>query len=309
MARDLFTRYVWIVDTITRYGRITREKLNQLWLRASITDGRPIPERTFFHYRRCIEEVFHIDILCNANGEYYVRQPEGKRDKALSNWLLDSYAVRTAMTGPEAASKVMVDEVPSAREFLPMALEAATAGEKIRFSYAGFNRSRTEHGIIFHPYFLRLYKQRWYMVGLKENDSRILPNRNIRTYALDRVKEMALTGEKFELPADATPEAYFADILGITSSQAAVRNVRIRSNPTTAKYLRALPLHPSQQEIIQKDGSLFTYRLKLNYELVHELLGMGADVEVLEPAELRTMLIEEVNKLNALYSLPGDCSH
>ena len=62
MARDLFSRYVWIVDTITRYGSISRERLNQLWLRSHLSDGNPIPERTFFHYRRAIEENFHIDI-------------------------------------------------------------------------------------------------------------------------------------------------------------------------------------------------------------------------------------------------------
>ena len=88
MARDMFSRYVWIVDTISRYGRLSRERLNRLWLRSNLSDGRPIPERTFFHYRRAIEDCFHIDIVCDANGEYYVRQPEGKRDKALSNWLL-----------------------------------------------------------------------------------------------------------------------------------------------------------------------------------------------------------------------------
>lgn len=301
MARDMFSRYVWIVDTISRYGRLSRERLNRLWLRSNLSDGRPIPERTFFHYRRAIEDCFHVDIVCDANGEYYVRQPEGKRDKALSNWLLDSYAVRTAMTGHEAAARVMVDEVPSAREFLPMALEAASNSEKIRFAYAGFNRSRTERDITFHPYFMRLYKQRWYMVGLKEGDSPDSPSRGIRTYALDRVKEMTLTGEKFELPADATPEAYFADILGVTSSHAAVRKVRIKSNPTTAKYLRALPLHASQEEVTHQDYSIFTYRLKLNYELVHELLGLGADVEVIEPPELRAMLIDEVKKLSKLY--------
>ena len=301
MARDLFSRYVWIVDTITRYGSISRERLNQLWLRSHLSDGNPIPERTFFHYRRAIEENFHIDIECGKDGEYRVKRPAGMRDKAFSNWLLDSYAVRTAMSGESAAAMVMVDDVPSSRQFLSRAIEAAAHHEKIIFSYAGFNRSRVERDIHYHPYFLRLYKQRWYVVGLKEGDDPASPSHGIRTYALDRVKEMTLTGEEFEMPEGTSPEGFFADIIGITSSHASVRDVRIRTSPRQAKYLRALPLHHSQQEQVHQDYSIFTYRLKLNYELVHELLSLGADVEALEPPELRAMLADEVRRLADVY--------
>lgn len=301
MARDLFSRYVWIVDTISRYGRISRERLNELWMRSHLSDGRPIPERTFYHYRRAIEENFHIDILCDSNGDYYLNRPEGKRDQAFSNWLLDSYAVHNVMSAADAAKRVMVDDIPSAREFLPTALEAATTYHTIRFAYAGFNRSRTEHNILFRPYFLRLYKQRWYMIGLKEGDKPDSPSRGIRTYALDRVKEMTITKETFTLPNDITPDYFFGDIIGVSSSHAEVRQVRIKTTPTQAKYLRALPLHPSQSEHTHHDYSIFTYRLKLNYELVHELLSLGAEVEIIDPPELKAMLVDELRRLNRLY--------
>lgn len=302
MARDLFSRYVWIIDTITRYGRITRARLNELWLRSHLSDGRPIPERTFFHYRRAIEENFHIDIHCDGSGHYYIDQPQEGRSKAFSNWLLDSVAVREALAGSsDKADCVMVDDVPSAREWLAAALEAARRREKIVFSYAGFNRSRVEADIVYHPYFLRLYKQRWYMIGLKEGDNPDSPSRGIRTYALDRVKKLTLTGEQYEMPEGTTAEGFFADIIGVTSSHAAVRTIRLKATPTQAKYFRALPLHSSQHEQVHHDYSIFTYRLKLNYELVHELLGLGAQVEVLDPPELRVMIIDELRRLQQLY--------
>lgn len=301
MASDLFSRYVWIVDTISRYGHITRERLNELWERSALGNGRPFPQRTFFYYRRAIEENFHIDIRCNERGEYYISQPKGSRDKAFSNWLLDSYAIRNAMSAADASELVMVDDVPSAREFLPAVLEAAQNDEAILFSYAGFRRSRVEKGIEFHPYFLRLYKQRWYMIGYKAGESRKTPSRGIRTYALDRVKELTLTGEKFERPDDITPESVFGSQVGITASHAAVKVVRLRTTPTQAKYLRALPLHHSQSEQTHEDYSIFTYKLKLNYELVHEILALGDAVEVLDPPELRAMLLDELARLNKLY--------
>ncbi len=296
MARDLVSRYVWIVDTLNRYGHLTREEIDRLWMRSPQGDGNPIPPRTFFHYRRAIEENFHIDILCNRNGEYYIDHGDDDRNRLLTNWLLDSYAVNNAVKESHAASdRVLVEDVPSARDYLPIVLDAIGASEKIRFTYAGFNRSRPETDIVFHPYFVKRYKQRWYMVGLREKTG------DIRTYALDRVKEMKLMSSNFEMPQDIDPSQFFDNIIGITLTKAPVRIVKIRATPQQAKYFRALPLHHSQQEEIHDKYSIFTYRLKLNYELVHELLGYGAGVTALAPKELQVMITDELRRTLAQY--------
>lgn len=291
MARDIINRFVWIVDTLNRYGRLTRTQINDLWLRSPVSEGKPLPERTFHYYRRAIEENFHIDIGCNSLGEYFIEGSGSKRDKAFSNWLLDNYAVGTALkSSADTDGRVYVEEIPSAREFLPDVLEAIRNNEKTVFTYAGFSRSRPEPGIVFHPYFLKLYKQRWYMVGLREKSA------DIRTYALDRVKEMRLMSKNFTMPEDLDPSQFFDNIIGITLSKAPPRIVKIRATPQQAKYFRALPLHHSQQEEIHDSYSIFTYRLKLNYELVHELLGYGAGVTVLAPKELQVMVTDELRQ-------------
>lgn len=296
MSKDIISRYVWIVDTLNRYGKLTRRDLNSLWLHSSLSDGNEIPERTFFHYRRAIEENFHLDIKCNSRGEYYIDDSESTANKVLTNWLLDSYAVNTAMQGASLATeRVAVEDIPSAREFLPAVLDAITAREKISFTYAGFNRARPEKDIVFSPCFVKLYKQRWYMVGIREKSG------DIRTYALDRIKELTRLKQNFEMPADLTPDTYFANTLGITMSRAKPRIVKLRTNTTQAKYLRALPLHSTQQEELHDDFSIFTYRLKINYELVHEILGYGNNVEVLAPAELRLMVLNELRETLAMY--------
>lgn len=290
MARDLISRYIWIVDTINRYGKLTRNEIDRLWMRSPVGDGNPIPQRTFYHYRRAIEENFHIDILCNKRGEYYISQGEDS-NPLLSNWLLDSYAVSSAMKESSiSGERILVEDVPSAREYLPTVLEAIGNSEKVKFSYAGFNRSRVEEGIIFHPYFVKRYKQRWYMVGLRDK------NRDIRTYALDRVRAMNLVNENFQMPDDFDPSSFFDNIVGITVSKAPVRVVKIKTTPQQAKYFRALPMHSTQQEEIHDKYSIFTYHLKLNYELVHELLGYGCQIEVLAPKELKAMVCDELKK-------------
>lgn len=300
MAKDLFGRYVWIVDTLTRYGKLTRAELNALWKRSPRGDGEEMPARTFFHYRRAIEENFNIDILCNARGEYYIPEPSARQSRAVTNWMLEQHALSSAVrTSPEAAARVDVEDEPSAREYFPLVYEAVTNNQKIIFAYAGFNRARTQRDILFSPYLLKRYKQRWYMIGLKENDV------ELRTYALDRVKEMRLTSESFEMDENTDPTAIFADIIGVTTSKAEVKTVKLLADPTQTKYFRALPLHSSQQEMLGDGYSIFSYRLKLNYELVHEILSLGCAVKVLEPKELVTMVTNELHSLLDLYTDPG----
>lgn len=293
--KELINKYVWIVDTLTRYDRLSRTELNELWKRSAYGDGNDMPERTFYYYRRAIEENFHIDILCDKSGRYYIDQDQRQENRNVTNWLLESYAANTAMKESAIpAGRVSVEDVPSAREYLPTVLAAIGDASKLRFTYAGFSRTRPEENIVFHPYFVKRYKQRWYMIGLKEKSN------DIRTYALDRVKEMTTLSNHFDMP-DITPEPFFSNLIGVTESKAPVREVKIMTTPTQAKYFRALPFHSSQQEQLNDRYSIFTYKLKLNYELVHELLSYGNALKVLAPCELVMMITNELRSTLSLY--------
>lgn len=301
--KELINRYVWLVDTLTRYDRLTRREINNLWKRSAYGDGNDMPERTFFYYRRAIEENFHIDILCDKLGRYYIDPGQRQQNKSVTNWLLESYAANSAMKESAIPTeRVSVEDVPSAREFLPVVLGAIGDSSKLRFTYAGFSRTRPEENIVFHPYFVKRYKQRWYMIGLKEK------SKDIRTYALDRVKEMTTIGDKFVMP-DITPEPFFSNLIGVTDSKGDVKEVRIQTSPTQAKYFRALPFHETQEEKIGDRYSIFTYRLRLNYELVHELLSYGDSLKVLGPRELVMMITDELRSTLALYDSPDSLPH
>lgn len=300
MNRKLIARYVWLVDLLQSHGKLTREQINELWIRSNVGDGNPLPPRTFYHYRRAIEEIFNIEIACNSSGEYYIERNEGDSGKGMTDWLLDSFAINNLLAeAPDIADRIEIEEVPSAREFLPSVINSLREGRTIKFDYAGFNRSMTERGIEFHPYFLKRYKQRWYMIGwrVKSND--------LRTYALDRVKALRLSDSLFKLPEDISLGQLFGSILGVTSSKADIRTVRLRATRTQAKYFRALPLHSSQQEELVADNySIFKYRLKLNYELVHELMSLGDGIMVIEPKELKIMVATELRKALEQYTDP-----
>ena len=47
MTKDLFDKYIWLVDTIYRARKITFEEINERWLRSRLSEGEDIPLRTF----------------------------------------------------------------------------------------------------------------------------------------------------------------------------------------------------------------------------------------------------------------------
>lgn len=62
MAKELFNRYVWLIDMLQRYGRLTRREIDDLWLRSEYSGGKPMARRTFMNYRQAIQEMFDVNI-------------------------------------------------------------------------------------------------------------------------------------------------------------------------------------------------------------------------------------------------------
>jgi len=290
MQQDLFKRYVWLIDTIKRHGHISRGELDRLWQRSPEGDGKPLPKRTFFHHRRAIESIFGIDIECNPRGEYYISQVgENHNNAAYRNWLLDSYAMRSVLeASADISERIIVEAVPSAREHLSTVVEAMRTGHKIRFTYKGYSRSQGEEGILLHPYLVRLYRQRWYVIGYKEGDG------SVKTYALDRTEMLTMEAGHFDIPEGSDPAGMFEDCFGITYSRGEVKRISLQVTPAQAKYFRTLPLHHSQQEELHDGYSIFRYKVKITYDLIREILSYGSAVRVIAPRELELMVQEQL---------------
>lgn len=79
--------------------------------------------------------------------------------------------------------------------------------------------------------------------------------------------------------------------------------MRIRVYGRQVDYLRTLPLHRTQEEVLTRhqEYSDFQYRVCLTPELSTHLLAMGADVEVLEPQELRKEIRRELTECLTKY--------
>ncbi len=297
MIRNLINRYVWLVDTIGRYGRITLKDLNKVWLSSQISDGRPLARRTFFHYRDAIEEMFDIDIKCDrATFEYYIDDSGSENNARLRSWLMDSVSMSGMLSSAhDISGRIMLENVPSAREHLPMIIDALKQNRRIRFSYKSYTRSLPTDGIVLEPYFVKIFKQLWYVIGRNVKEGKI------KTYSLDRISNLNLMQDTFAMPEDVKPSEFFKDCFGIITNSNRPKRIVLRVEPTQAKYFRALPLHSSQQEEVHDHYSIFSYRMRITYDLKEEIMSHGASIEVLEPEELKVLIRTELENALSQY--------
>jgi len=166
----------------------------------------------------------------------------------------------------------------------------------LEITYKGFGK---EHGSTFPvaPYCVKLFHQRWYMVG-----NSVLEDK-IRIYSLDRVIEARLTDEAFKYPARFSPEDFFSGYFGIIHDDSCtIETVRLRVRADQANYLRSLPLHRSQTETERnRDYSIFTLQIRPTFDFLQELLWNGDALEVLEPLWLREDIIGTVKRMMENY--------
>jgi len=285
MSQRLLNRYVWLVDTIRRHGRISLAELNRCWLASSLSDGHPLPRRTFYHYRDAAEEMFDINILCDRSTfEYYIEETSSSNND-LQNWLLNSMSLSGVLSeAANVSSRIVLEAVPSSREHLPVIIDALKLNHRISFTYRAYTRSTATTGNVLEPYFVKIFKQLWYVIGYHVKDGRI------KTYSLDRMSDVTLLNDEFIMPINFSPQAFFKDCFGIITTEAEPKRITLRVEPRQAKYFRALPLHPSQTEEIHDNYSIFHYVMRNTYDLREEILSHSDSVEVLEPPELRTMI-------------------
>lgn len=295
----LFNRYIWLIDLIYSAGYITREEIDRRWSRASLNFDHEsmIPERTFHRYKDAIQEMFQIDIRYNKSRGYYIENTEDIQRDELRQWLIGTFAVENLIgESSELRRRILLEDIPSGQRHLTPIIEAMRDGVKIRIMYQSFH-SAEPSTFILAPYCVRVFRQRWYVLGTSEK------GKELRLYGLDRILNTERTTTPFVLPENFDAEAFFANGYGVTVDERKPEIVRISVDAYQANYLRSLPIHPSQEETERNnDYSVFQFFIVPTYEFIKELLSYGGTLEVLSPKWLRKEMKQEALTMNEIYN-------
>ena len=194
--------------------------------------------------------------------------------------------------------RILFEKIPSAQRWLSTIVNAMRDGKMLRMIYKSFWRDEPiEYET--HPYCLKLFKQRWYMLSKTEG------KKEPRTYALDRILELEELPKALKLPKKFSAEGYFSNFFGIIADDTIPPStVEIKVSADQVKYVESLPLHPSQKAIMETaDYTLFQYRLVPTFDFKQEILSRGSTFEVVSPEWFRDEVKEEISAMYKNYGL------
>lgn len=296
MAKNFFKRYIWLVDLINRRKYVSFKEISEAWRRSPLNEtGDPLSERTFFNHKDAIAGMFGIEILNDRSLGFYIGRSDVGSDET-SDWMLHTLCLNNMLhENADMKDRILMEKVPSSERFLTDIISAMRDFRVIRLCYQSF-RHPEPFCFNVRPYCVKYFKQRWYLLG----DSDL----GLRIYSLDRFVDMEELEEHFEIPKGFDAEEYFGNYFGVIIGEEP-EDVKIRVVPDQVKYFRTLPMHGSQRETVQEDGSsVFSYHIAPTLDFVQEILSHGADVEVLEPAELRESIADIIAGMASRYGLP-----
>ena len=178
----------------------------------------------------------------------------------------------------------------------------------IKLSYHTFN-DESVRSIVFHPYLLKQYNDRWFLIGAADSDNKIL------NFALDRIDKVEPLPEKIyvECPDDLFER--FEDIIGVTLyEERKCEHILCWVNDSSKGYVNTKPLHESYTPLKgDKDqdlrnqypkfegGMFFSIDCIPNYELIRELSSFGGNLVVLSPESIRSEIKNRLLKHLELY--------
>ena len=263
MGKELFSRYVWLLETIHRAGKITFEEINARWLRSELSGGETLSLRTFHHHRDAIEELFDINIECIKRGGYcyYIEDTEELEKGCVRKWLLNSFAVDNLIVeSRKLKSRILLEEVPSGKRYLIPLIEAMRDGMIVEVDYQSF-RQQVPANFEIEPYCLKLFRQRWYVVARSPHYNRVM------IYSLDRILDLEVSEKTFYYPEEFNPQSYFDACFGIVADDdIGIETVQLKVYAPQDKYFDALPLHHSQRTVEVTEGhTVYEYRICLLY--------------------------------------------
>ncbi len=297
-------KYIWLLNTIhkSRSRGVTLKEISEKWKDYMSTE-KSLDRTTFNRWKEAIELQFHVTIKCDIKGgyRYYIANPEDIDDDKVSKWLVDSISMGTTlMNNLEIKDRILLEEIPSGHENLAAIITAMKNNHRLRITYRGFGSCYSSTFPI-SPLCVKLYKNRWYVVGqcfYQGKWKEII-------YGLDRIEDTKVLEETFIYPEDFNPEEFFEGTLGVALYENVnVETIRIRVEYPHAHYVKTLPIHPSQRLIVDEDGDYaeFDITVRPTEEFFMEMLHGGGWIKVLSPAHVVEQMRGWVNELYEIYN-------
>jgi predicted DNA-binding transcriptional regulator YafY len=285
--REFLQRYNLIRIRVSKSPCTFKEIVDYLAMESDLQGyNYRISKRTFVRDLEDIRSLFNTDIQYNfAKHVYEVAsdQPE------VRSRMLEAFDIFNALNIGENLTGLVDFEKrkPQGTENLFGLLHSIRNQLIITFTYQKYwEEGLTQRTL--EPLALKEFRNRWYILGKDMKDNRI------KSFALDRLTNLEIGKKKFKRPANFNVTEHYRHCFGIISPEEnqQVEEVIISFTQIQGKYIKSLPLHESQQVIVDNEEEL---RIRLNIYITHdflmELLSYGANLKAISPVKLSDEIV------------------
>lgn len=256
-------------------------------------------ERTLQRDMEELKSEFEIDLVYDKKYRGYFIERNTMTDTVIQfikNMSLQANLLEFSKTSQESNAVIFKEEYHlKGVEWIPVLLDAIQHHLYIELTYLKFDEIKPKK-YNFQPYGLKEFLGRWYLIGLDKGKSTIIK------FGVDRIVDLNITDKKFKRDKDVDLTTYFSRMIGIIDEGGDRETIVLSFTPFQANYIRTLPLHWSQKEILTNEKEIqFEYFLLPNHELMQKILSYGPEVKVIKPAILQKWHKENLRKSLQLY--------
>jgi predicted DNA-binding transcriptional regulator YafY len=283
-----------IVKKLRNSGFATFQEINEYLSREFeiIDSPRTISIRTFQRDLNEIRTIFNIDINCNSTNQYYIEE----ENAGFNNRMMEAFDIINSLSaGQHLASNIFLEKrCPLGTEHLYGLLHAIRNKYIVRFTYQKYYEPdlTTREA---EPFALKEFRGRWYLFSKDKGDG------IIKTFALDRIRELDITNRRFTQLEDIDAKEYFKNCFGVISSDDGPADIVLSFKQFQGKYIKSFPLHESQVVLKDNDELLIKLYLCITHDFIMELLSFGDNVKVIKPDSLIHELKKSYKKASDQY--------
>lgn len=249
-------------------------------------------KRTLQRDIREIRNVFGVDIEFSKTSKgYFISQTEAENMNFQR--VIEAFDIFSSLNlAQDLTSYIHLEKRrPQGTENLYGLLHAIKNKLQIKFSYQKFWEEEISQRTT-EPYALKEFKNRWYILAKDGKDA------IIKSFALDRLTNLEITKKTFEFPKTYNIEESYRYCFGIINqNDEKPQEIVLSFNPFQGKYIKTLPLHETQQILVDNKKELqIKLKLCLTHDFIMELLSFGDNLKILKPKFLINKIKTEHKK-------------
>lgn len=247
-----------------------------------------ISQRTLQRDIKDILSMFEVEIKNYRGRGYYIAERPTDNDVRYEE-LLTNFDLLMSLNQESQTAGFIIPEHhrPKGCDSIPTLIKAIKDCSIIRFDYRLVRKEDKIITRLVKPHYLKESLGLWYLLALDERD-------NLRLYAIDRISNLCILGERFKRDESINPDNLFKHSYGIWDDPGIpIDEVELSYSPLDGKFIKTTPLH-SSQEILVDNEEEFRIRLhiRITNDFVMALLERSSSLTVIRPSSLRRRIYD-----------------